>query len=221
MNIIGQPESVVRYKHLRAAGKEFIRKLHQVAMQSDFDILKAAKKLTIPVQGRTLIFEEGETDTTALADFALHDFRAGGRRPVDCCAPEAEGFSADEKALLEAHRTARTSLFDVVSIDTTSSCLRLRDVLEPGEDDVMLTDISLSSMESLPGNLLIFLRVVSCQGLQMSSGCLFGFSTRHRDRLLAEFSARMKNVPPSDLPQRRFIFFYQRHREFGEDQAYA
>jgi len=126
MRLFGQPESVKRYKHLRAAGKELIHKLHDTISRDDFDIFKAAKKLTLPVQGRTFIFEQGETDTTALMDFLLLDFRAGGRRPVDCCDPEAAGFSEDEKALLEAFRSARSSLFEVVSVDSKFACVRLR-----------------------------------------------------------------------------------------------
>jgi hypothetical protein len=31
----------------------------------------------------------------------------------------------------------------------------------------------------------------------------------------------MKTVPPTERSQRTFVFFYQRHREFGEEQAFA
>ena len=221
MRILGQPTIIDDYKRFRAASKGLVSKLRDAVPPFEFDIVKAAKKLTIPTQGRTLIFDEGETETAALMDFYLHEFRAGGRRLIDCCDPEKAGLLADEKALLDAHKSSRASLFEVVETEPKTARLRLRDMLEPWEPDVMLSDLSMSSAKDLPGSVLLYLRVMSCQNIQMSSGCFFTFSMRQRERLLSAFSSRMKTVPPGERSQRAFIFFYQRYREFGEPQAYA
>jgi hypothetical protein len=58
-------------------------------------MLRAAKKLTIPIQSGTLVFD-GETATSALMDFYMHEFFKGGRRMVDCCDPVAAGLSQKE-----------------------------------------------------------------------------------------------------------------------------
>ncbi|MGA7215943.1 MAG: hypothetical protein WBX20_17200, partial [Terrimicrobiaceae bacterium] len=102
MRILGQPTIIDDYKRFRAASKGLVSKLRDAVPPFEFDIVKGAKKLTIPTQGRTLIFDEGETETAALMDFYLHEFRAGGRRLIDCCDPEKAWLLADEKALLPA-----------------------------------------------------------------------------------------------------------------------
>ena len=76
MRILGQPSIIDDYKRLRAASQVLVSKLRDAVPPFEFDIVKAAKKLTIPTQGRTLIFDEGETETAALMDFYLHEFRA-------------------------------------------------------------------------------------------------------------------------------------------------
>ncbi|MGI8604911.1 MAG: hypothetical protein ACR2OZ_18225 [Verrucomicrobiales bacterium] len=221
MRLSEQPDLIERYKRLRIIGRGLVPKVLEATRHLDFDMIKAAKKLTLPVSGRTLIFDEGETDTNAFIDFYLHEFRVGGRRVVDCCDPEAMGLSPDERDLLEAHRSTRASLFDVLAVDAANELLQMRDLLASDKPDVRLTDLSLSSMDNVAGNLLLFVRVLACQGIEMSSGCFFSFSPRHRQRLLDAHALRMKTVAPAEYSQRTFIFFYQRHREFGEAEAYA
>ena len=221
MNLIGEQQIINDYKRLRAAGRGLVSKLYDAARPFQFDLVKAAKKLTLPMRGRTLIFESGETESAALMDFFLHEFRAGGRRPIDCCDPDRAGLSADERALLEAHKSSRTSLFEVIDVEPQIARLRLCDLLEPGTPDVMLSDLSMSFTEGLPGRVLLFIRLLTCQGIQMTSGAFFAFSTAHREWLVSAYSCRMKTVPPAERSQRTFVFFYQRHREFGEEQAFA
>ncbi len=220
MRLFRSSDPIESYKRLRATGRELVPKILKATRDSGHDMLKAARKITLPVQGRTLIFDD-ETDQNALMDFFIHEFRAGGRRVVDCCDPEAMGLSPDERDLLEAHRHARASLFAVESVDGRNAQLRLRDLLEPQAPEVMLSDLSMSSIPEAAGELLIYTRVLACQGIEMGAGSFFGFSARHRDRLLEAHAARMESVTPGERSERTFIFFYQRHRDFGEAQAYA
>jgi len=220
MSFIFSQKNIEQYKHLRAVDRGLQTKVRDATQSLDFDILKAAKKLTIPVSGRTLVFE-GEEDSTALMDFFFHEFRKGSRRLLDCCDPDAMGLSPDERDLLEAHRQGRTSLFDIVGTDGKNAQVHLRDVLAPGERDVMLTDIALSEMSEIAWQGVLFVRVLACQGIEMSSGCFFAFSREHRERLCDGYSHRMKTVPAGDVSERRFIYFFQQHREFGDAQALA
>lgn len=220
MGIFGQPQMIKDYKRLRAAGRELIGKIN-TGIPLDFDLMKAAKKLTIPVRGRTFIFDDEELDSTALIDFFLHEFRSGGRRPIDCCDPDRMGLSADERALLAAHKTSRTSLFEITASDPKTARLTFRDVLEPETPEVLLSDISLSSCPSAARKPLAFMRVLECMGIQMTSGLFFIFSSGLRETLLEDYRARMHSVPASESAQRAFIFFYQRHRAYGEAQRFA
>jgi hypothetical protein len=213
-------DPVAHYRRLRAAGRELISKVNSATRHLDFDAVKAAKKMTLPVRERTLIFE-GETEQSAFMDFYLHEFRAGGRCLLDACDAGAMGLSADERDLLDAHRASRTSLFEVIAIDARKAQIQLRDLLEPDRPAVLLADIALSQMGDLARGVQFFLRVVACRGIEMSSGSFFIFAAAHRQRLLESWASRMRTVAPPDLAGRRFIFFYQRNREFGEPGGFA
>lgn len=219
MTLSRQPEIIEHYKRLRATSRVLTHKVLDATRSLEFDMVKAAKKMTLPVAGRTLIFD-GETESTALMDFYLHEFRKGGRRVLDCCDPVAMGLSGDERDLLEAHRLARTSLFEFVAADTKKAQVRLGNLLSPDQPDVMLSDIPMSRMGENAGRALLFLRVVACQGIEMSSGSLFCFLRLHRERLLGEYARRMETVAAGEGSERRFIFFFQRYREFGEEQEF-
>ncbi len=132
MNVVNRDESrIERDRRLRAVGKKLISKMYDAAKGPPYDIIKAAKKLTIPMEERTLIFD-GETDTNALADFYLHEMRFGGRRIVDVLADSEADLSPEERELLAAHRNSRCSLFAIVSADSGACQIQLRDLLEPG-----------------------------------------------------------------------------------------
>jgi hypothetical protein len=220
MGLFGQPQIIKDYQRLRAVGRALIGKINDEVVTLDFDPVKAAKKLTLPVEGRTIIFDDADLDSAALMDFFLHEFRTRGRRPIDCCDPDRMGLSADERDLLAAHKSARSSLYEVAGVDKQTARLTLRDVLEPERPEVSLSDIALSSCD-VAGKILIFIRLVECQGIQMTSGSFFTFSADLRETLLEAFHERMKTVPPSERAQRACIFFFQRHKAYGEEQAFA
>lgn len=48
----------------------------------------------------------------------------------------------------------------------------------------------------------------------------FVFRKERQSALLRTYTERMKRVAPDDRAERRFVFFYQCHRQFGETQAY-
>src|SRR5256885_16881091 len=101
--------------------------MYDAAKGPQYDIIRAAKKLTIPIQDRTLIFD-GETDTTALADFYLHEMRFGGKRIGDVLADSGAELTPDELDLLAAHRHSRCSLFAIISAGSVAWPIQLRDL---------------------------------------------------------------------------------------------
>jgi len=210
---------IERYRRLRAAGKQLITKMYDAAKGPQHDIIKAARKLTLPVQDQTLIFD-GETDTTALADFYLHEMRFGGKRIVDLLADSDPELTQDERDLLAAHRNSRCSLFAIISADALACQIQLRDLLEPAVPEVALTDINLSKCSAAKPGDLLFTRVLHCADVQMSGGLFFAFRAMDRVDLLNAYEARMRTVSENERSQRTYIFFYQKNRELGMAQAY-
>jgi len=210
---------IERYRRLRAAGKQLITKMYDAAKGPQYEIIKAAKKLTLPLQNRTLIFD-GETDTTALADFYLHEMRFDGKRIVDVLADSGAELTPDERDLLAAHRNSRCSLFAIISADSVACQINLRDLLEPAAPEVALTDINLSNCSAAKPGDLLFTRPLHCADIDMSAGLFFAFGAIHRIGLLNSYEARMRTVGEKERAQRRYVFFYQKNRELGMPQAY-
>jgi hypothetical protein len=62
--------------------------------------------------------------------------------------------------------------------------------------------------------------VVTVRGLTMTSGLSFSFDPVRAPGLVQAYRQKMKKVPPEDLSEQRFIFFFQKHRQFGKEQAF-
>ena len=193
--------------------------MYEVARGPQYDIGKAARKLTLPVQGRTLIFD-GESDTTALADFYLHEMRYGGKRIVDVLADSGVELTPDEAELLAAHRNSHCSLFEIVGTDPVAAQIKVRDLLAPGASEISFTDITLSKGLGIGRGDLLFARLVYGSGIHMSAGLFFPFDAIHRTHLINAYNARMRTVAERDRAQRTYIFFYQKSRELGLEHAY-
>ena len=56
------------YQEIRAAGKAMHRKALEATRHLDFNMLRIAKRMTLSVTGRTLVFD-GEADQNAFIDF--------------------------------------------------------------------------------------------------------------------------------------------------------
>jgi len=212
----GRPD----YELLRRAGRSLVPKIYANPVNKQFDMLKAAKKLTLPVVDRTFVFES-ETDMNTLADFWIHEFRQGGQTLIERCRPAEMELTPLEAELLRAHQQSRTSLFEVIEAHPEEHLVRLRDLIEPDRTEVRLTDVGLSgSLGRAAVLLLLFFRVVTVREFEMTSGFCFTFRPHHKTALLEAYAGRMKRVMPAEWTERKFVFFYRRHREIGEAQIY-
>lgn len=213
--------SLARYRDVRAAGQSMATKVIKAGESLQFDIFKAARALGLPTPGRVLVFD-GEADMAALWDFYLAEFRVQGRTLVDRCDSASADLTPPEAAHLEAFRRGRTSLFLAVRVLPRECQVVLRDVLEPQQPEVFLTDINLSqSFQRIGGQALLFFRVLAVEGISMSSGMFLLFRPDYLDRLVQSFHQKMKKVVPADWSERKYVFFYEKYRQFGERQAYA
>lgn len=205
------------YRRLRMAGRQLISKLHEVARDPSFDLFKAGRKLTIPVRGRTFIFDS-PGQMGVLMDFYFHEMRYANRRIVDVLAESNTELTPDEHDLLTAHRVSHCSFFTALSSDPDICQIRLQDLLEPKATEIPLTDISLS--QTITCGDLLFMRIVNCQGVHMSGGIFFPFRAVHRLHLLNAYAERMRTVPDKERSLRAYVFFFRRCREIGIDHAY-
>ena len=209
------------YRELRKANAEMVNKLLDATRPLDFSPLRMAKRMTLRTSGRTLIFQT-ETEQYAFFDFWLHEYRVDGRSLVEHVDPAAANLSPLEVDLLQSHRDSRTSLFEILSVDPQRHQVRLRDVLEPNKSEVLITDIGWSeSMRVGFGGPVVFVRPLTARGISMTGGFSFGFKPERAKGLLQAYGQRMKKVPPAEAAEQRFIFFFQKNREIGEEQTYA
>ena len=208
------------YQEIRAAGKAMHSKVLQASKPLDFNPIRMAKRMTLPLAGRTLVFD-GEVAQNAFFDFWFHEYRVNGKSLMESVDPVAAGLEPLETEVLEAHRQARTSFFATEAVVPGSHQVRLRDLLEPDRPEMLLTDMGLSdSMQRLGMRLALFCRLLVVRGLAMTSGFSFGFEPEHVPGILQAHRQRLKKVAPQDLSEARFVFFFQKHRQRGVEQAY-
>ena len=196
-------------------------KVFSTSKPSGFDMVKAARALGLPTPGNVMVLD-GEPDICALSDFFLAEFRVERRTLADACNPADVGLSPRETDVLEAFRRSHTSLFQVVGTRPAEDQVVLRDILEPERPDVFLTDIHLcASLQRVGGPMLLFLRVLEVAAVFMGSGVFFCFDAAHHERLVQSFRHKMRKVAQEEWNERKFAFFYEKHRQFGKEGAYA
>jgi len=209
------------YKEIRACGRALMNKVLDGLHRPEFDTIQAARRMTLPTSGKTLIFA-GQTDMNAFADFCLLEHRAAGQRLLDHCDPAQMGLSALETEILQAMLESRTSLFEAVAVELSANQVELRDLLEPQRPNVMLTDIGLSeTLYELAARVVMFMRVAAVRNFNVSGGFFFLFNVEDAPRLLQSYRHRMKKVAPADWSEQKFVCFYRLHRRFGAEQMGA
>jgi hypothetical protein len=208
------------YQEIRAAGKAIHSKALAATGHLDFDPIRMAKRMTLPIAGRTLIFD-GEAVQNAFIDFWLHEYRVNGKSLVESVDPVAAGLEPLEAEVLEAHCQAHTSFFATEGVLPSSHQVRLRDLLEPNQPEILLTDMGMcESRRRLGTHLGVFCRRLVVRGLSMTSGFSFGFEPEHVPGILQAYRQRMKRVASADASEARFVFFFQKHRQKGVEQAF-
>ena len=208
------------YQEIRAVGKAMQAKALAATKHLDFNPIRIAKQMTLPINGRTLIFD-GEAAQNAFFDFWFHEYRVNGKSLVESVDPVAAGLSPLEAEVLAAHCCSSTSFFEITAVLPVAHQLRLRDLLNRDRPEVLLTDHGLSeSAERLGARLALFCRLLEVRGISMTSGFSFGFLPERTPGILQAYQQKTKKVPPDELSQARFVFFFGKHRQFGEEQEF-
>jgi hypothetical protein len=208
------------YQEIRAAGRAMHSKALESTKHLHLDPLRIARHMTLPHNGRTLIFD-GEAAQNAFFDFWFHEYRVNGQCLVESVDPVAAGLTPIELEVLTAHRQAHTSFFAALTVARREPQVLVRDLLDPAHPELQLTDLGLSdSMRRLGVGLAMFLRLVVVRGIAMTSGFTFSFDPARTPGILQAYRQKTKRVPPEDLPEARFVFFFQKYRQFGVEQEF-
>ncbi|HZS92287.1 MAG TPA: hypothetical protein VFE42_32975, partial [Chloroflexota bacterium] len=117
-----------------------------------------------------------------------------------------------ERELLDALRTATTSLFRVLKLSGPDGTLLLEDLLEHKEP-IDLTDVGFSR-SAQPG-FLLFVRLIALPTLTMTSGAGFVFPAELERDLLRRYTKLIKKRGPESLAIRRFVAFFGWNRMSG------
>jgi hypothetical protein len=136
-----------------------------------------------------MIFDE-ESDVGLLADFALHEHKAG-RAAVEHRMTSAE-VSDDERAVLTAMLASRFTLFGITEIvpDVGARALDLFT-----EEQFLLADVNLSET-GRPG-IIMAAHLLPLDGFVMTSGAPLSFDPEIARRLVA--GMRAHSISPADL----------------------
>jgi hypothetical protein len=208
------------YQEIRAAGKAMQEKALKATKHLDFNPLRIAKKMTLPLNGRTLVFD-GEAAQNAFFDFWFHEYRVNGKSLVESVDPVATRLTSLEAEVLAAHCRSSTSFFEMEAVLPSERQIRLRDLLNPAGPEVLLTDHGLSeSADRLGARLGLFCRLLEVRGLTMTSGFAFAFQPERLPGILQAYRQKMKKVSEAEMPQARFVFFFGKYRQFGEEQEF-
>lgn len=208
------------YKTARAAAQSWLPKIMRHPASKPFDIVKAARKLTLPVEDRLIVFES-ETEQALLMDFYLVDYRPDGKSVAETCVFAPGELTPDETEAHRAMLASRTSLFEAVAVHDREPKILLRDRLDPAAPELWLTDLGLAGSIRRLGKVLLFTRVFSPYGLHMTGGFSFVFETKHEPALVAGYRRELWSAPAAHRNHRRTIFFLAQHRRHGLEQAYA
>src|SRR2546426_3312667 len=101
---------MTEYQEIRAAGMSVHSKALKATKHLDFNPVRIAKRMTLPVVGRTLMFDD-EVQQNAFFDFWCHEYRVNGKSLMESVDPIAAGLTPLETEVLQASREARSSFF--------------------------------------------------------------------------------------------------------------
>ena len=158
----------------------------------------------------------------AFGHFHFHEYRVNGKTLAQSVEAVAAGLTLLESEVFEGLRQSQSSFYQVKAAVPDEHQIRLQDLLTPQPSEVLLTDVSLSQFlldNGLP--FALFCRAATVRGLTMTNGASLTFYVEDVPGLLQAYRQKTKKVPPEDMSEHRFIFFFQKHRQIGVPQAIA
>ncbi len=208
------------YRRYRADGRTLAHK-----------IVETLNKAAIQHAGRALgmmgrdnvIFFDSEDETSVMMDFALYEYKAGGKNAVQRYQEEVGGETKIERELLAAMTASSTSLFRVESISKKTYSLSLGDLVNEGRT-ITLMDINFSQGAKL--GYLFFFRPITLENFSMTSGIAFLFPGHQEGELLKRWKrpqsrgSRRRRRRVQSASAMRYATFFKLSKRQGIEVVY-
>lgn len=183
-------------------------------------IMDSAKILGL-VRNQTLIFDD-EDQIGVVMDLAIYESLQGEETALDLYKashePENDTENEVDKELLIAMSNSKSSLFEIIAVSPEEHRLVYRDLLQPGTDEFVVTDIHFSQTARV--GTVVFSRIIRCMEFNMSSGVAFPFESGLKQYLIKRHKAVMKKVQSGDELIRRYVAFFKLYRSEGIPTAF-
>lgn len=188
-------------------------KLHSKILKSVVSrerLLKAASTIGILKKNQVVMEKEEEGDL--FFDFNVYERIEDNKNAVEIYIENNAVEDKIELELLEAMKNTNTSLYKIKSIDKEKNTLCLEDMLNGGED-ILIIDIGLS--ESASCDILLFLRIIKLQKFNFTSGVAMVFLGNHLEYLLRRSKKFAKKLKMEDESIKKFISYFNLNRTDG------
>jgi hypothetical protein len=197
------------YKNYRQVGMDLNTELIQ---QLDVEVyVKAASLLDLFEKGRIVFKQRQQNDY--FYDFVLHENINNQYTMVEKYKESYTNKDELKTKVLNAFLASYTSLFKIVSVTPETSTLELEDLLNPGSENIFVTDMTFS--KTAKPNLLLFSRILPFDELSIFSGSSFIFRGEHEAFILLRYKKIMKKVPLESEAAKLFVTFYQLNQSDG------
>ncbi len=183
-------------------------------------ILRAAREMGMLGQGNVSLLESDE-EMGNLMDRCLYDISWDGATLLErFIASRAAHLGVEDRATLASMADSYYSLFEITGVEPRSDAVHLSDLL--GDRSCALIDINLSDTV-LPG-LLLATRVISIEGLCMTTGASCAFEPDHRTTLISGLTpkgpaqTKKKRQGKKPRPRQRSdysAYFFRKHRQLS------
>ncbi|MBO9483124.1 hypothetical protein [Salinisphaera sp. G21_0] len=199
------------YDQLRAVGKDLNSALFKELTQDEYKIV--ARRLETIKKGKMRFDSYEQFDQ--YTDFCINDYvdSRGENLVKRYKRRHHETISATEARIIDALLTSQTSLFQILSRDTDSATVQLKDLLNGGE--LAITDRNLSAS---PGatSFIMFTRILTYgDDLHITSGASMLFPNHSREQVLLEYWRLLKKSPAGSIQSKRYAAFYKLHSKHG------
>ena len=206
---------ITRYSQIRKIGMDLNTKLFRVLSGDEIRI--AARAVGLLKKKRLILESEDEMDR--FTDFAINDYlNMEQKNAVERYFYSNKiNLSLDEEKIINSLLLAKPSLFEISKIDASTSSVWLRDAIK-GSKEIKIIDKGFSQSPAIV-DLLVYTRIVSVEGISMTSGAPMLFENPHYDFLLSKYRLLVKAIKTGSDQAKQTIAFFKLYKKMGFHQV--
>ena len=192
-----------------------------IGMKGNVHPLTAARALGIPTSGKTILFD-GEWELSLLSEYTLFYHVSKGKRFFQRALDEADNWSPSERAILECHQNAFSSVFEIQESRPDVWEVDLQDVVK-NHGQVTIIDRNFSQV-NMAGS-LFHARLIPHGGYTITSGVALPLLTSDTDKetklMVIGHCQRAIANPGKRTPRHALLYTCRKlHIQFGPEVRY-